>query len=644
MHLFSDDANLTKGDFCMKKSDLAGYLFHQGTNFYAYQYLGCSLKIIDGKYEYTFRTWAPNASGVALVSDFCGWDTGIEMSRITDNGIWQLVYTSDRSLFKMPYKYRIRTASGVHDKGDPYAAFSRGSSDGASLIFHSDYAWSDKRWLEHRKKTVTDRGGAYIPSPVNIYEMHFGSFMRHEDNSYLTYREMADVLPSYLKKMGYTHVEFLPLQEYPYDGSWGYQVCAFYAPTSRFGDPDDYRYLIDTLHKNGIGVIMDWVPAHFPKDEWGLYEYDGTPLYEYQGLDRRESRSWGTRFFDLGREEIQSFLISNALYFLREFHIDGLRVDAVASMLYLDFDRMPGEWIPNEHGGNENKEAIAFIRKLNSAIFAEFPDVMMIAEESSAFGGVTAPTFTGGMGFNLKWNMGWANDLYDYVATDPIYRKHHHTALNFPLMYAFKENYCLPISHDEVVHGKKSFVDKMHGSIEDKFKQARVALMLQMTYPGKKLLFMGTEYAQFREWDFDNSLEWFMLDYPNHDNFRKFVAALNAFYLSNNALWELDFDERGFEWILPDAADDNLVAFKRKSISGSELIIILSFSGTEKNVKIPIKKGTVLTSLFDTGNIDQSTNIINIHHTQTEHYAMIKVPAFSGIILAQQSRTKKIKL
>lgn len=629
----------------MEKNNLAGYLFHQGTNFYAYEYLGCSVSVADGKYVYTFRTWAPNAHSVALVSDFCGWDVGIPLARITDNGIWELVYTSDVSLEKTPYKYRITSKSGVCDKGDPYAAFSRGYDDGASLIYHSTYKWSDKRWLSHRKKTIVNKDGVYIPTPINIYEMHFGSFLRHEqDNSYITYREMADILPPYLKKMGYTHVEFLPLQEYPYDGSWGYQVCAFYAPTSRFGDPDDYRYLIDTLHKNGIGVIMDWVPAHFPKDSWGLYEYDGGPLYEYQGKDRQESRSWGTRFFDLGREEIQSFLISNALYFLREFHVDGLRVDAVASMLYLDFDRLPGEWIPNEQGGNENNEAIAFIRKLNTAIFAEFPDVMMIAEESTAFGGVTAPVFDGGMGFNLKWNMGWANDFYDYVATDPLYRKYHHSALNFPLMYAFNENYCMPISHDEVVHGKRSFVDKMHGSIEDKFKQARVAMMLQMTYPGKKLLFMGTEYAQFREWDFDNSLEWFMLDYPNHKYFRDYVAALNSFYLAHKELWELDFDQRGFEWILPDEDEKNLVAFKRKSIGGKEITVILSFSGSEQTVRIPLKKGYDPVVLFDTGNIDHSAKTISIYHSHNDHYATVKMPAFSGMILAQQSRTRKIKL
>ena len=567
----------------MSDISMASYLFHQGTNFYSYDFLGCSVESIDGGYCYTFRTWAPGALSVGLISDFSGWDREIPFTRITEKGIWELKYTSDRSLELMAYKFRITSKSGTVNKGDPYAVYSRGSDDGASVIFTSkEFRWGDKRWLSHRKNTVTHNGKSYIPAPINIYEMHFASFARHEDGSYYTYREMAKILPSYLKRMGYTHVEFLPLTEYPFDGSWGYQVCAFYAVTCRFGTPDDFKYLVDTLHRAGIGVILDWVPAHFPKDEWGLYNYDGSPLYEYQGQDRQESRSWGTRFFDLGREEIQSFLISNALYFFREFHIDGLRVDAVASMIYLDFDRMPGEWIPAPDGSNKNYEAVAFLRKLNLAIFEEFPDALMIAEESASFGGITHPVSEGGLGFNLKWNMGFANDFYDYLRLDPLYRKYKHSALNFPLTYAFSENYCLPISHDEVVHGKKSFIDKMFGSYENKFLQARCALMLIMTYPGKKLMFMGTEYAQFREWDFADSLEWFMLDYPNHKYFRDYVSALNNFYLSSPALWERDFIMEGFEWILPDESSKNVVVYKRIDNREDYLIVAINFSGVIK--------------------------------------------------------------
>lgn len=630
----------------MSNTDLGSYLFHQGTNYRAYEFLGCSLSIRDGRYEYTFRTWAPNAKSVGLVSDFSGWTYAVPFSRITANGIWELKYESDHSLELQPYKFRIVGANGTHDKGDPYARFSRGGADGASLIFtDTSFKWGDKRWMTHRRKAISSDGKYYISSPLNIYEMHMGSFMRHEeDNRYYSYSELADILPSYLKKMGYTHVEFLPLQEHPFDGSWGYQVCGFYAPTSRFGTPNELRHLINSLHKAGIGVIMDWVPAHFPKDEWGLYEFDGSPLYEYQGKDRMESRSWGTRFFDLGREEIQSYLVSNALYFFREFHIDGLRVDAVASMIYLDYDRMPGEWHPNYLGTNENLEATAFLRKLNTAVFEEFPDALMIAEESTSFAGITKPVTEGGIGFNMKWNMGWANDFYKYVQTDPIYRKYHHKALNFPLMYAFTEQYCMPISHDEVVHGKLSFVNKMFGSLEDKFKQARTSLMLMMTYPGKKMLFMGTEYAQFREWDYDNSLEWFMLDYPNHKYFREFVASLNAFYLANSELWEIDFVEDGFRWILPDEADKNLVAFRRLNKKGRYLTVVLNFSGSDQTVEIPTERGIRLESVFDTGTLSPEQKSITIEKCGKEYKARITVPAFSGAIYKRITSNKKINI
>lgn len=630
----------------MSNTDIGSYLFHQGTNYHSYEFLGCSLNMVDGKYEYTFRTWAPNAKSVGLVSDFSGWNKSVPFSRLTDNGIWELKYLSEHSLELQPYKFRIRGKNGTHDKGDPYARFCRGGSDGASLIFtDTSFKWEDKRWLNHRKKTICNSGGHYMSTPLNIYEMHMGSFMRHEeDNRYYSYSELADILPSYLKQLGYTHVEFLPLQEHPFDGSWGYQVCAFYAPTSRFGTPNEFRHLINSLHKAGIGVIMDWVPAHFPKDEWGLYEFDGKPLYEYQGKDRMESRSWGTRFFDLGREEIQSFLISNALYFFREFHIDGLRVDAVASMIYLDYDRMPGEWHPNHLGTNENLEATAFLRKLNTAIYGEFPDALMIAEESTSFGGITHPVSDGGLGFNMKWNMGWANDFYDYVQTDPLYRKYHHKALNFPLMYAFKEKYCMPISHDEVVHGKLSFVNKMFGSLEDKFWQARTSLMLMMTYPGKKMLFMGTEYAQFREWDYDNSLEWFMLDYPNHKQFREYVAALNSFYLGHSELWDIDFDEEGFRWLLADEADKNVVAYQRVNRKGQYLTVLLNFSGCEQRVTIPTEKGLRLESVFDTGNLSEEQRSAEIYTVNGQRYADIVLSPFSGVIYKKITKNKKINV
>ena len=626
----------------MSDNNLASYYFHQGTNFSAYEYLGCNVKIEDGRYFYSFRTWAPHAQKVELISEIYGWNAPYPMYKITDKGIWECIVKSDVSLEKKAYKFRITSNGRTFEKGDPYARFSKGLADGASLIFTSDaFRWEDSLWLKQRKKSVCSKSGNYLSVPVNIYETHLGSFMRHDDNSYYTYREIADIMVPYLKFMGYTHVEFLPLAEFPYDGSWGYQVCGFYAPTSRFGDPDDFKYMINEFHKNGIGVIMDWVPAHFPKDAWGLYEFDGQPLYEYQGKDRQESRSWGTRFFDLGREEVQSFLVSNAMYFFREFHIDGLRVDAVASMLYLDYDREPGEWVPNAYGTNLNLESEAFLRKLNQTVFSEIPDVLMIAEESTSHGMITHPVFEGGIGFNLKWNMGWANDFYDYVMTDPLFRKYNHKALNFPLMYAYTENYILPISHDEVVHGKLSFIDKMYGSYEDKFTQMRTALLLMMTYPGKKMLFMGTEYGQFREWDYENSLEWFMLDYPKHKEIREYTASLNRFYLERSELWELDFSPEGFEWILADENEKNLVAFKRKNFKGSSIIVILSFSGIDQDITIPLKYPYV-EKIFDSGNFGNIDNLVSIKKNGKNYSADISVPRFSGIVLKER-KIKNIK-
>ena len=623
---------------------LDAYYFHQGTNYESYKFLGCNLEAVTEKFVYSFRTWAPNAKNVELISEFSGWDTPIPLKRITDNGVWELIYQSDASLEKMPYKFRITSDSGVVNKGDPYARFSRGKDDGASLIFTSQsFKWTDAQWIKHRKSSVTSKKGSYIPAPINIYELHLGSFMRKDDGSYLSYREVADILVGYVKGLGFTHVELLPITEYPFDGSWGYQVGAFYAPTSRYGDPDDFRYFVNTLHSAGIGVIIDWVPAHFPKDQWGLYEFDGQPLYEYQGKDRQESRSWGTRFFDLGREEVQSFLISNALYYLSEFHIDGLRVDAVASMLYLDYDRDPGEWVPNRDGTNLNLEAIAFFKKLNSVVFERFPSALMIAEESTAHGNLTRPVSEGGLGFNMKWNMGWANDFYDYVATDPLYRKYNHKALNFPIMYAFTENFCLPISHDEVVHGKKSFVDKMFGDYEDKFRQMRASLLLMMTYPGKKLMFMGTEYAPFREWNYDDSLEWFMLDYPSHKNMQEYVRALNFFYLSRTELWERDFTPLGFSWILPDESDKNLVAYRRINNKGESIVVVISFSGTDQHIRLPLSKAKHLERLFST-DVESSDMVIPVVNDLGYYYVDLKLPKFSGYVFKEKSYIRKIKI
>ncbi len=469
---------------------------------------------------------------------------------------------------------------------------------------------------------------------------------------YLNYREIADQIAIYVKKMGYTHIELMPVMEHPYDGSWGYQVTGYYAPTSRFGTPDDFAYFVDKMHSCGIGVILDWVPAHFPKDAHGLYEFDGQPLYEYQGADRMEHKVWGTRFFDIGREEVQSFLISNALFWLRKYHVDGLRIDAVASMLYLDFDKNPGEWIPNEDGTNRNKEAIAFFQKLNTAVFAEFGDVLMIAEESADWQMLTKPIYPGGLGFNYKWNMGWANDVYDYVQTDPIFRKYKHDKLTFPMMYLFNENYINPISHDEVVHGKKSLINKMFGDYDQKFSLMRTFLVYMMTMPGKKMMFMGTEFAQFREWDYENQLEWFMLGYPRHAEMQRFVSEINNFYLENKELWEIDNSWDGYEWIETNQSDLNVVSYKRMAIDKSELIVVVNFSPVcRENYRVTVSEEGCYKEVLTTnelrfgGNGIENNGLIKTKTTpgKTQNYFEINLPPYSGLIFRKsKGRVRRV--
>ena len=577
----------------VQNTDLASYYFHQGTNFRAYEYLGVHRRISEGRFLYTFRTWAPHADAIFVVGDFNGWQETDRMERITEGGVFEATLAFDCAIEGACYKFRIHACGRVFDKADPYATSSETLDKTASRIHTvSDYVWGDDVYRQRKNKFAEKT--PFYSAPMNIYEVHLGSFLTKDGrenvhgDAYLNYRELADELVPYLLQMGYTHIELLPIAEYPFDESWGYQVCGYYAPTARYGTPEDFKYFVDKFHQNGLGVIMDWVPAHFPKDAHGLYEFDGAPLYEYQGDDRKENRSWGTRHFDVGREEVQCFLISNALYWLREFHVDGLRVDAVAAMLYLDYDREPGQWIPNSYGNNRNLEAIAFFRKLNEKVFAEFPAALMIAEESGDYGAVTKPVSAGGLGFSFKWNMGWANDMYDYLQTDPIYRMYCHEKLTFSLMYAFSENYILPVSHDEVVHGKKSLLDKCAGDYDNKFATARTFYAYMMAHPGKKLTFMGSEYGQFREWDFKNQLEFFMCDYPRHAELRRCVADLNRLYLEENCLFDDDFSWNGFRWIYPDRREDNVAAFARRNRAGEEIIAIFNFSPvTRENYEIP---------------------------------------------------------
>ncbi len=553
-----------------KENNVASYLFHQGTNYYAYKYLGAH-KTPDG---YAFRVWAPNADSIMLTGDFNNWDESIPLTKEGEGGIWSVAVPEGVVKAGDKYKYKIYGCGQVHYKADPYARRAGLPPETASVVEdESTYAWRDAGWLKYRKEWAKE----FYKKPMNIYEMHLGSWKRHEDGAPYSYTELAQELASYVKQMGYTHIEIMPVTEYPFEGSWGYQVCSYFAPTARYGTPDDFRAFVDCMHEAGIGVILDWVPAHFPKDRHGLYEFDGKPLYEYQGWDRIEHEGWGTRRFDVGREEVQSFLISSATFWLEEYHIDALRVDAVASMIYLDYDKRPGEWVPNKDGGNTCIEAVAFFRKLNSHLKGAFPDILMIAEESTAWANVT--TFdNGGLGFDAKWNMGWMNDTLAYAELDPIYRKYHHDKITFSLAYAFGEKYILPISHDEVVHGKKSFLDKMSGDYWQKFASARAFLGYMMTHPGKKLNFMGNEIGQFREWDYEGHIEWFLLDYDAHAKFQRYVAELNHLYLANPALWQRDNSWEGFAWIDANNSSQSIASYRRIDDSGNELMVLLNFT------------------------------------------------------------------
>ncbi|MBQ9511210.1 MAG: 1,4-alpha-glucan branching protein GlgB [Clostridia bacterium] len=583
-----------------ENNDLAKYLFCQGTNFHAYEWLGGhSEKPSDG-YSYIFRVWAPKADAIFIVGDFNGWRENMPMEKDAESGVWSYRLNTADSIEGQRYKYKVVSKTRTSMKADPYAFYNQTLTETASMIHTLGGEWHDGEWMKKRKKPFEDTEHFY-PAPMNIYEVHLGSWKR-KDGRYLSYRELADELSQYVKDMGYTHIELMPISEYPFDGSWGYQVCGYYSPTSRFGTPEDFKYFIDKMHGANIGVILDWVPAHFSKDEHGLIEFDGYPLYEYQDKNRMEHKNWGTRCFDVGRPEVQSFLISNALFWFREYHMDGLRIDAVASMLYLDFDRAPGEWTPNVYGDNKSLEAIAFFRKLNTAVFGEFPDALMIAEESTSWDKLTKPVYSGGLGFNFKWNMGWANDMFEYLKTDPLYRRYVHGKLTFPLVYAFSENYILPVSHDEVVHCKKSLLDKCFGPYDEKFSCMRAFLVYMMTLPGKKLLFMGSEYAPFREWNYEDQLEWFMLGYEKHSQMRDYVKALNHVYIDNRPLWDIDDGWAGFEWINPNDADGNTISYFRRSRYGEELMIVINFSPAEHRgyvLRVPSK--AEYEKVFDSG-------------------------------------------
>ena len=548
---------------------------------------------------YVFRVWAPSADGIFVVGSFNGWERTCPMTSI--GCIWEARLPIESVNEGDIYKYLIINGEREIYKSDPYSFKMDLPPNCASVITDTDgYRWRDRGWMAQRRETAET--GIYS-QPLNIYELHLGSWMRRSDGSFLSYGEIADELAPYVKQMGYTHVELLPISEHPYYGSWGYQAGGYFAPSSRYGDPKEFMRFVDVMHRAGVGVILDWTPAHFPKDEFGLYDFDGTHLYECDDENKRENRAWGTVSFDWEKGEVVSFLISNALYWIEKYHIDGIRADAVSSMIYLDYDKKEGEWTPNKLGNNRCLEAIAFLRKLNRTVKELYPSVMMIAEESSAWQGVTS--FEGyGLGFDMKWNMGWMNDTLSYATTDFSERRANHVKLNFPLTYAFNERFILPISHDEVVYGKRSFLDKMPGDYWQKFAGARLFEAFRMTSPGKKLAFMGSEIGQFREWDHESEVEWFLLDYETHDRHQLYLADLNNFYLAHPELWQLDSGWNGFRWIDPDDKDRSVISYRRIAENGNELLVALNFLPKAYNeFFLPVRSEGTYEELFNSDDV-----------------------------------------
>lgn len=549
-------------------TDFDLHLIAEGTHYKKYEKLGAHLKKVNGVKGVHFAVWAPNARGVSVIGEFNGWDGRRHPMRLRSGGVWELFVpgVEEGAL----YKFEIRSQGGVFVKTDPYGFYAEVRPRTASIVWNiNKYRWRDGKWMRAR------RHRKWLDAPVSVYEVHLGSWMRGRGNSFVPYRELAHSLVDYARKMGFTHLELLPLMEHPLDASWGYQTLGYFAATSRFGAPEDFMYFVDHCHQNGIGVIMDWTPAHFPKDGHGLAYFDGTHLYEHEHPHMREHRDWGTHIFNYGRNEVANFLLNSALFWLEKYHIDGLRVDAVASMLYLDYSRRPGEWIPNRYGGNENLEAIAFIKRLNELCHKHHPGVLTIAEESTSWPMVSRPTYIGGLGFSLKWNMGWMHDVLDYFSKDPIFRKYHHNNLTFGLVYAFNENFVLALSHDEVVHGKRSLLDKMPGDMWRKFANLRLLLGFMYAHPGKKTLFMGGEIGQWKEWDFDRALDWEVLQYEPHEKLQAYVRDLNALYASEPAMHEVDFEPQGFQWIDFSDSDSSVVSFMRKARYGEDFLVFV---------------------------------------------------------------------
>ena len=621
--------------------DLDLYLFGEGSDKQIYAKLGAQLRTVSGISGTRFAVWAPNASRVSVIGDFNDWDGRRHAMRLhPGNGLWEIFIPGVGSGEK--YKYELLDHDGqlLPLKNDPFGHYHEPPPGNASIVFASKYQWSDYQWMQRRT------AGPELDGPVSIYEVHLGSWRRRpgDGDRYLGYRELADELVDYVADMGFTHIELLPVSEHPFDGSWGYQPIGMYAPTQRFGNPDDFRYFIDRCHAAGIGIIVDWVPAHFPRDEHGLRRFDGSALYEHEDPRKGEHADWGTLIFNFGRREVINYLVGSALYWIDEFHVDALRVDAVASMLYLDYSREDGEWVPNEFGGNENLEAVAFLKRLNTELHAH--GATSYAEESTAWPGVSRPVDQGGLGFTFKWNMGWMNDTLSYMGEDPVHRKHHHDKMTFGLVYAFNENFVLPLSHDEVVHGKRSLLGRMPGDEWQRFANLRAYLGSMYAHPGKKLLFMGSELAPYDEWSHDRSLDWHLLDYAPHRGVQSLVRDLNALYRGTPALHEIDFTDAGFEWIDWGDSDNSVFSWLRRDASGKFVICVSNMTPVVRHdFRIGVPEGGRYRELLNTdderyggsGVQNGELEASNTGMHGREHSVAMSLPALATVIVGPVS-------
>lgn len=627
-------------DFPVQLPEFDQHLFGEGRHWHVYQKLGGHLHTTDGIAGVLFTVWAPNAGRVSVVGDFNRWDGRCHpMRSLGGGGIWELFIPglTDGCLYK--FEILNRFSNEILVKTDPFGQQFELRPNTSSIVVKEDgYVWGDEQWLANRI------GNNWLHEAMSIYEVHLGSWRLDNQGNFYNYREVAGQLVEYVKQLGFTHIELLPITEHPLDASWGYQTTGYFAPTSRFGSPDDFRYFVDLFHQNGIGVILDWVPAHFPKDTFALARFDGSALYEHEDPRKGEHRDWGTLIYNYGRNEVKNFLLASAIFWLEEFHLDGLRVDAVASMLYLDYSREEGDWLPNQYGGNENLEAIDFFRELNTVTHEQHPGTVIMAEESTSWPQVTRPTYTGGLGFSMKWNMGWMNDILVYMQEDPVHRRYHHDQLTFGMLYAFTENFALPFSHDEVVHGKGSMLNKMPGDEWQKFANLRLLYTMMFTYPGKKLLFMGCEFGQGTQWNFTQALDWYVLDYPLHKGLQTLVRDLNQLYKSHPELFTHDFEHQGFEWIDCHDNEQSVISYRRKG-DNKELLVVLNFTPVVRDnyrIGVPVS-GTYREILNSDSSLYAGSHVTNSDVISDEmpwmnlsHSIKLTLPPLAGLVLQRQ--------